>query len=67
MTVRSESFLVGGLALIRHNHTSDDLIKLAVTDGNPIVAEEKSLFNDLLGSTPGAKSTEGMEVFCCCT
>ena len=54
----TESFLWDGLALIRRD-TTNYLNEPAVTGGNPVIAGEKTLFNDLLGSTLGAKSADG--------
>ena len=51
----TETFLWDGLALIRRD-TTNYLNEPAVTGGNPVIAGEKTLFNDLLGSTLGAKS-----------
>ena len=53
-----ETFLWDGLALIRRD-TTNYLNEPAVTGGNPVIAGEKTLFNDLLGSTLGAKSADG--------
>ena len=54
----TETFLWDGLALIRRD-TTNYLNEPAVTGGNPVIAGEKTLFNDLLGSTLGAKSADG--------
>ena len=53
-----ETFLWDGLALIRRDGTNY-LNGPAVTGGNPVMAGDKVLFNDLLGSTLGAKSAAG--------
>ena len=50
-----ETFLWDGLALIRRDGTNI-VNEPAVTGGNPVVAGDKTLFNDMLGSTLGAKS-----------
>ena len=55
---RVETFLWDGLALIRRDGTNY-LNEPAITGGNPVMAGDKVLFNDLLGSTLGAKSAEG--------
>ena len=55
---RVETFLWDGLALIRRDGTNY-LNEPAVTGGNPVMAGDKVLFNDLLGSTLGAKSAAG--------
>ena len=57
-TSNTETFLWDGLALIRRD-TTNYLNEPAVTGGNPVIAGEKTLFNDLLGSTLGAKSADG--------
>ena len=54
----TETFLWDGLALIRRD-TTNYLNEPAVTGGNPVIAGKKTLFNDLLGSTLGAKSADG--------
>ena len=51
----SETFHWDGLALIQRNNTSY-VNEPAVTGGNPILADEDVLFNDLLGSTIGIRS-----------
>ena len=51
----SETFHWDGLALIQRNNTSY-VNEPAVTGGNPILADEDVLFNDLLGSTIGIGS-----------
>ena len=53
----TETFLWDGLALIRRD-TTNYLNEPAVTGGNPVIAGEKTLFNDLLGSTLGAKNAD---------
>ncbi len=50
----SETFHWDGLALIQRNSTSY-VNEPAVTGGNPILADDKILFNDLLGTTLGVK------------
>ena len=55
---RVETFLWDGLALIRRDGTNY-LNEPAITGGNPVMAGDKVLFNDLLGSTLGAKSAAG--------
>ena len=55
---RVETFLWEGFALIRRDGTNC-LNGPAVTGGNPVMAGDKVFFNDLLGSTPGAKSAAG--------
>ncbi|MBS1370010.1 MAG: RHS repeat protein [Lentisphaeria bacterium] len=52
---RKETFLWDGLALIRRDGTNI-VNEPAVTGGNPVIAGDKTLFNDILGSTLGAKS-----------
>ena len=53
-TGKQESFLWDGLALIHRGGTSY-INEPYVTGGNPILAEDKVLFNDLLGNTLGVK------------
>lgn len=55
----SETFHWDGLALIQRNNTSY-VNEPAVTGGNPILADDKILFNDILGTTLGVK--DGDEV-----
>ena len=55
----SEIFHWDGLALIQRNSTSY-VNEPAVTGGNPILADDKILFNDILGTTLGVK--DGDEV-----
>ena len=51
---REEDFLWDGLALIRRSGT--ELVNEPyLTGGNPVIAGDKALFNDLLGSTLGVK------------
>ena len=50
----SETFHWDGLALIQRNSTSY-VNEPAVTGGNPILADDKILFNDMLGTTLGVK------------
>ena len=50
----SEEFQWDGLALIQRNSTSY-VNEPAVTGGNPILADDKVLFNDMLGTTLGIK------------
>ena len=51
--VGSESFYWDGLALLRRDDTNLTN-EPAVTGGNPIMADGKVLFNDMLGSTVGS-------------
>ncbi len=51
---KRESFQWDGLALIQRNSTSY-VNEPAVTGGNPILADDKVLFNDMLGTTLGIK------------
>ena len=53
----SEEFLWDGLALIQRNSTSY-VNEPAVTGGNPILADDKVLFNDMLGTTLGVKDDD---------
>ena len=57
-TGKQESFLWDGLALIHRGGTSY-INEPYVTGGNPILAEDKVLFNDMLGTTLGSHSDEG--------
>ena len=50
----SEEFQWDGLALIQRNSTNY-VNEPAVTGGNPILADDKVLFNDMLGTTLGIK------------
>ncbi len=50
---RAESFFWDGLALIKRNKTNYT-IEPAVTGGNPILADDEALFNDMLGTTLGS-------------
>ena len=52
---RQKNFLWDNLALISHNET-EYVNEPYVTGGNPILADEDVLFNDLLGSTIGIRS-----------
>ena len=52
---RQENFLWDNLALISRNET-EYVNEPYVTGGNPILADEDVLFNDLLGSTIGIRS-----------
>ena len=52
---RQENFLRDNLALISRNET-EYVNEPYVTGGNPILADEDVLFNDLLGSTIGIRS-----------
>ena len=54
----TESFLWDGLALIHRGGTSY-INEPYVTGGNPILADNRILFNDMLGSTLGSHSDEG--------
>ncbi len=51
---KRESFQWDGLALIQRNSTNY-VNEPAVTGGNPILADDKVLFNDMLGTTLGIK------------
>ena len=51
----TESFLWDGLALISRNET-EYVNEPYVTGGNPILANDKVLFNDMLGTTLGIKA-----------
>ena len=51
---KKETFQWDGLALIQRNSTSY-VNEPAVTGGNPILADDKVLFNDMLGTTLGVK------------
>ncbi len=51
---KRETFQWDGLALIQRNITSY-VNEPAVTGGNPILADDKVLFNDMLGTTLGVK------------
>ena len=51
---KRESFHWDGLALIQRNSTNY-VNEPAVTGGNPILADDKVLFNDMLGTTLGIK------------
>ena len=53
----SEEFQWDGLALIQRNSTSY-VNEPAVTGGNPILADDKVLFNDMLGTTLGVKDND---------
>ncbi len=48
----TESFLWDGLALIKRG-TTEYVYEPAVTGGNPILANGKAMFNDMLGNTLG--------------
>ena len=50
----SEEFHWDGLALIQRNNTNY-VNEPAVTGGNPVLADNKVLFNDMLGTTLGVK------------
>ena len=52
---RQENFLWDNLALISRNET-EYVNEPYVTGGNPILADDKVLFNDMLGSTIGIRS-----------
>ena len=52
---KQESFLWDGLALISRNETKY-VNEPYVTGGNPILANDKVLFNDILGTTLGIKT-----------
>ena len=51
---KKETFQWDGLALIQRNSTNY-VNEPAVTGGNPILADDKVLFNDMLGTTLGVK------------
>ena len=51
---KRETFQWDGLALIQRNSTNY-INEPAVTGGNPILADDKVLFNDMLGTTLGIK------------
>ncbi len=55
---KTESFLWDGLALIRRGET-EYVNEPHAGGGAPVLAGDKVLFNDLLGSTLGAKGTDG--------
>lgn len=52
-----EGFLWDGLALIKRNDV-DYINEPYVTGGNPILANDKVMFNDILGTTLGVKDGE---------
>lgn len=52
-----ENFLWDGLALIKRNDV-DYINEPYVTGGNPILANDKVMFNDMLGTTLGVKDGE---------
>jgi YD repeat-containing protein len=54
----TENFLWDGLALI-HRAGTDFINEPAITGGNPVLAGDNVMFNDMLGSTLGVKSGEG--------
>ena len=54
-----EEFQCDGLALIQRNSTNY-VNEPAVTGGNPILAGDKILFNDMLGTTLGVKDGENL-------
>ena len=54
---KRESFQWDGLALIQRNSTNY-VNEPAVTGGNPILADDKVLFNDMLGTTLGVKDDD---------
>lgn len=56
----NEEFLWDGLALVRRG-AIDYLNEPSPTGGNPVAATGKVLFNDLLGTTIGAKSKDAVE------
>ena len=58
-TDKTESFQWDGLALIQCNETSY-INEPYVTGGNPVLAGDNVLFNDMLGSTLGVKSGDGI-------
>jgi len=57
----TESFLWDGLALIRRGDT-DYTNEPYVTGGNPVVAGDKILFNDILGNTVRIKSEDKLKL-----
>ncbi len=57
----SERFFWDGLALVRRNDTSY-LNEPSVTGGNPILADDKVMFNDMLGNTLGIYGKDLQEV-----
>jgi hypothetical protein len=61
-TEHTESYEWDGLALIRKNSTSYTN-EPAVTGGNPILADNSVLFNDMLGSTLGVIGRKGEKSF----
>ena len=57
---KSETFQWDGLALIQRNEVNY-VNEPAITGGNPIVADGKALFDDMLGSTLGVVKSSGFE------
>ena len=57
---KSETFQWDGLALIQRNEVNY-VNEPAITGGNPIVADGKALFDDMLGSTLGVVKANGFE------
>ena len=55
---RTEEFSWDGLALLKRDNTNY-LNEPYATGGNPVLADKKVLFNDLLGTTQGAISKNG--------
>lgn len=58
-TDKTETFLWDGLALIQRNEVSY-VNEPYVTGGNPVLAGDDVMFNDMLGSTLGVKSGAGI-------
>lgn len=58
-TDKTETFLWDGLALIQRNEVSY-VNEPYVTGGNPVLAGDDIMFNDMLGSTLGVKSGAGI-------
>jgi len=49
----AEHFFWDGLALIKRNQTNYT-VEPAITGGNPVLADDEALFNDMLGTTLGS-------------
>jgi len=54
---KTESFIWDGLALLKRG-TTEYVYEPAVTGGNPILANGKGLFNDMLGNTLGVNEKD---------